>query len=227
MSENPTDRPAAGAGTTMRDIELLVTTNTALLRRTTRALDLERFALEHGLDDPAGFQRFVRVLRSMAGVDYEAVRALNIAQKGADPIFAVRAVHGPRLALWCAGTRAHFTVIRSGGEIVWRDRHPPDATVKSAAQAAESAALQAIRVAGQTCRRWDVDAAALRLTVARSHGLDLAGLYRAALAANLLLEIVTDPVRNPAARASSAPRVEWRGSDLLSLTDPDHDPDQS
>ncbi|MGW4368079.1 hypothetical protein ACWEKT_20790 [Nocardia takedensis] len=210
---------------TTSEAELLVAANITLLRRTSRALDLERFAFEHGLHDTTEFQRYVSALLSVAGIDYQSLRALNIAQKRTDPIFAFRAVHGPRLALWCAGTLAHFTVLRADGQIVWRDRHPPDTPVTSMAQAAQSGARHAILAAGQTCRQWEVDAAVLRLTLARSHGLDLAGLYREALAANLLLEIVTDPVGNRAARASRAPRVELNGSDLLPLSDPEPQPD--
>ncbi|WP_040703654.1 MULTISPECIES: hypothetical protein [Nocardia] len=222
MNEH-SDRPQPRAAMTLREIQQLVTANLAFLRRTTRALDLERFAVEHGLDDPPAFENFVRALRVTAGIDYEAVRALNAARKALDPIFAVRAAHGPRLLLWCAGTRSLFTVVAPGGHVIWRDRHPPEAAVDSMVRAAESAAHQAIRVAGQTCGQWGVDAAALRLVVARSHGMDLVGLHGAALAANLLLDIVTDPAGNPAARANTAPCVAWRGSELLALTDPDRE----
>ncbi|MET7772082.1 hypothetical protein [Nocardia sp. NPDC005366] len=220
MSDDTTGRTPPEAVMTLREIQELVTANLAVLRRTTRALDLERFAVEHGLDDPPDFERFVRALRVSAGIDYEAVRALNAARKALDPIFTVRASHGARLRLWCAATRSLFTIVAPGGEIIWRDRHPPHAAVNSLIRAAESAAHQAIWVAGQTCDRWGVDAATLRLVLARGHGLDLVGLHGAALAANLLLDLVIDPVGNPAARASAAPHVGWRGSDLLSLTDP-------
>ncbi|WP_216917776.1 hypothetical protein [Nocardia noduli] len=219
MSEHATD-PQHEAPMSLRETQQLVTDNVTFLRRTTRALDLERFAVEHGLDDPPDFKRFVRALRVSAGIDYEAVRALNAARKALDPIFTVRASHGARLLLWCAATRSLFTIVAPGGQIIWRDRHPREAAVNNLIRAAESAAHQAILVAGQTCRQWGVDAATLRLVLARGHGLDLAGLHGAALAANLLVEFVIDPVGNPAARASGAPRVEWRGSELLALTDP-------
>lgn len=215
-SENRGNTPDGAV--TQPEITVLVAAHTAHLRRITRVLDLERFATTHGLCDQRAFSRFVHALRRVAGVDIDAIRELNQAQNRVEPVFVAQAARGPRLALWCAGTRTRFTVARAGGELIWRDRHPHTWPVHPT-RAAKSAAGQAIWVAGRARAEWGAEAATLRLTMDRSHGVDLLGLHQRALAFNLLLELVTDPLHNPAARAKGAATVEWHGSDPAVLID--------
>ncbi|WP_410874694.1 hypothetical protein [Nocardia sp. A7] len=207
---------------TQLEINDLIDDNAMHLRRITDVGALEGFAVEHGLRGTADFSRFVRALRRVAGVDFAAVCALNQAQQRVEPLFAAQAGRGPRLVLWSAGTPTHFTVARTGGDLIWRERHPGARTI-TVARASESGAQQAIWVAGLARAEWGAQAARLRLIMARTHGVDLVGLHHSALAANLLLEVVTDPLRNPAGRAAGAPIVEWHGTDPATLIDSDED----
>ncbi|WUA09278.1 hypothetical protein OG225_06200 [Nocardia sp. NBC_01377] len=195
----------------------LVAAHVRRLRRCTRVFELEDFAVAHGLNAPPDFARYVSALRVVAGVDLAAVRALGFAQRQVDPVLVARARRGPRQMLWCAGTTRRFTVARRGGQVLWRDHHPPDRVVINAVRAAESAALQAIWLAGQALGRSRWDAGILRLTMERSHGLALVDLHHAAVAANLLLELVTDPIDNPASRKTGSRTVPWDRSDFLTL----------
>ncbi|WP_216917949.1 hypothetical protein [Nocardia noduli] len=189
------------------------------LRRCTRAFELEDFAVVHGLNAPDDFARYVSALRAIAGVDLAAFRALHFAQRQMDPAFVARANHGPRVRLWCAGTVPRFTVARPGAAVLWRDNHPPAHAVTTEAQAAQSAALQAIWLAGRVLGQSGWDAGTLRLTVERSHGIALVELHRAALAVNLLLELATDPIDNPASRKTGTRTVHWHHSDPTALLD--------
>ncbi|WP_040797769.1 hypothetical protein [Nocardia higoensis] len=216
MTDSENNDITVGRGITPPEIMALVAAHTACLRRMTRVLDLERFAATNGLCDQQAFGMFVHALRHLAGVDIDAIRALNLAQKRVDPVLVEQASRGPRLALWCAGTRTHFAVARAGGQLIWRDRHPHACPVRLA-QAAKSSAQQAIRVAGRARVEWGAEAAALRLTMDRTHGVDLLGLHHRALAANLLLELVTDPAHALAAQADGDSTLSWHGSDPATL----------
>ncbi|MBF6100559.1 hypothetical protein IU510_21100 [Nocardia cyriacigeorgica] len=216
MTDNQNRQSTLDRALTRPEIMALVAAHTARLRRMTRVLDLERFAATHGLCDQQAFGMFAHALRHLAGVDIDAIRALNLAQKRADPVLVEQASRGPCLALWCSGTRTHFTVARAGGHIIWRDRHPHVGPVRPA-RAAKSAAQQAIRVAGRARVEWGAEAATLRLTMDRTHGVDLLGLHHRALAANLLLELVVDPARTPAAYADGDSTLSWHGSDPATL----------
>jgi len=216
MTDSENIHITVGTAITQPEIMALVAAHTARLRCMTRALDLERFAATNGLSDQQAFGMFAHALRHLAGVDIDAIRALNLAQKRVDPVFVEQASRGPRLALWCAGTHTHFAVARAGGHIIWRERHTHAGIVRPA-QAAKSAAQHAIRVAGRARVEWGADAATLRLTMDRTHGVDLLGLHHRALAANLLLEPVTGPASTPAADADGDSTLSWHGSDPATL----------
>ncbi|WP_157184043.1 hypothetical protein [Nocardia takedensis] len=202
---------------TSGEVVALVRAHGVRLRGMTRLLDFERFAAEHGLRREVEIARFVRALWWVLGVDLAAIRALTVAQLQLDPSFAAQARRGPQMALSCAGTATHFAVAGPDGNLIWHDRYPHDA-IHTAIGGAEHAARRAIWVAFYARVGWGARAARLRLTVARGHGLDLLELHHHALAADVLLELVADPVDNPAAaRVGDAPTLVWRGCDPATL----------
>lgn len=221
MTRSSVDQQRPSATEKQLAMRELVSAHVRFLRCCTRASDLDDFAVTRGLSTPDDFGEYVIALRVVAGVDLAAVRALDVTQQQTDSAFVECARRGPRLTLWCAGRRRRFTVAGSGGQVVWRDLHPADRGVSTLAQAAQSAALQAIWLAGRAVGQAGWDAGTLRLVMEHRRGITLVDLHHAAIQANLLLEPVSDPDDNPAvSTVGYQPTVHWHRSDPLILTDP-------
>ncbi|WP_327116496.1 hypothetical protein OHB12_04755 [Nocardia sp. NBC_01730] len=199
--------------------ELVVGVRAAELRKFTRVCQFDRVAVEHGFTDVLSFERYLTALL-VAGIDYEGRRQAEAARRCVHRRLAAAAARGPRLMLWSAATMDTFTICRGEGQIVWHDLFPRGTAIGTGAAAAEASAQQAIWLAGQARIQWGADVATLHLVLARSRGVDSAVLHRAALTAALVLDVVTDPVHNPAAeQCCRREAVDWSTTDLGGLFD--------
>ncbi|WP_068056380.1 hypothetical protein [Nocardia xishanensis] len=205
--------------------EIVVRVRAASLRKFTRKRQFDQVAVQHGFTDSCSFERFVTALLDVAGVDYEGLRQVEAARRTVHRRLVAMARRGPRLMLWSAATMDAFIVCRADGRVIWHDHFPPDCPVASGIAAAETSARQAIWLAGQARVHWGAEAATLHLILARSRGVELIKLHHAAVTAALVLDVVTDPVHNPAAEQCTHPTVvDWHRTDLGALI---HSPRES
>jgi len=122
------------------------------------------------------------------------------------------------MTLFSAATMHTFTVCAADGRLLWHENFPRELDISTEAMAAETAAQQAIWLAGHARSSWGAQAAMLRLVLARGRGVDPVRLRRHAVAASLWLEVSAEPVPNPAADHSAYPDVvEWTSTDLARL----------
>ena len=120
---------------------------------------------------------------------------------------------GPQLLLWAATTREHATICRGDGTVIWRQRLTdlPGPAAESELDAIEANARQAIWIAGQARLEWGAQAGRLCLIVDRYRRSLLTALHRHAYVAGLALELLWDPINNPARQnTGDTTSVDWR-----------------
>ncbi|WP_156094791.1 hypothetical protein [Nocardia lijiangensis] len=201
--------------------EMVVRVRSAELRKFTRKRQFDQVAVQHGFSDSRSFERFVTALHDVAGIDYEGLRQVEAARRSVHRRLVAMARRGPRLMLWSAATMEAFTVCRADGRVIWHDRFPREFPVATGVAAAETSARQAIWLAGQARVQWGAEAATLHLILARSRGVELITLHHAAVTAALVLDVVTEPVHNPAAEQCTRPDpIDWHRTDLGTLIHP-------
>ncbi|WP_433678329.1 hypothetical protein [Nocardia sp. CA-119907] len=201
--------------------EMVVRVRAVELHGFTSTRQFDRVASQHGFTDPAGFERYLTALLVEAGIDYEGLHQIEAARRIAHQRLVVRAARGPRVMLWSAATMTTFTVCRADGRVIWHDLFARDTVLGDGPSAAEASARQAIWIAEQARAQWGAEAATLHLILARSRGVDLENLHRDAATAGLVLDVVTDPVHNPAAEQCQRREVvDWYTTDLGGLVHP-------
>ncbi|MBF6339751.1 hypothetical protein IU450_28250 [Nocardia abscessus] len=201
--------------------EMVVRVRAAELHGFTSTHQFDRVAAEHKFTDTRSFERYLTALLVEAGIDYEGLRQTEAARRSAHQRLVAVAARGPRLMLWSAATMTTFTVCRADGQVIWHDLFLRDTAPCTGSAAAEASARQAIWLAGRARTGWGAEAATLRLILARSRGVDLENLHRAAATADLVLDVATNPVHNPAAeQCTRRDAVDWRSSDLGGLRHP-------
>ncbi|MEV6326080.1 hypothetical protein AB0M45_33700 [Nocardia sp. NPDC051787] len=118
--------------------------------------------------------------------------------------------------LWTAATRTTYTVCRADGHVICRE--PFDTNPRTAAAASETAARQAIWIAGCVRNEWGANAATLHLVLDNRRGVDTKGLERHAFTVGLVLDLSVSPVGNPAAGLCTVGAyVDWRRTDFAAL----------
>ncbi|MGO4613028.1 hypothetical protein AB4305_03630 [Nocardia sp. 2YAB30] len=201
--------------------EMVVRVRAAELHGFTSTRQFDQVATEHGFTDASTFERYLTALLVEAEIDYEGLRQTEVARRTVHHRLSVMAARGPRLTLWSAATMTTFTVCRADGRVIWHDLFSRDTAIDGGAAAAEASAQQAIWLAGQARAQWGAEAANLHLILARSGGVDVENLHRAAVTTALVLDVVTDPVCNPAAeQCSRRDAVDWYTTDLGGLLHP-------
>ncbi|WP_406279384.1 hypothetical protein OH799_11890 [Nocardia sp. NBC_00881] len=201
--------------------EMVVRVRAAELHGFTSTRQFDRVATEHGFTDASTFERYLTALLVEAGIDYEGLRQIEAARHTAHQQLVAMAARGPQLRLWSAATVTTFTICCADGRVIWHDLFPRDTVIASGASAAEASARQAIWLAGHACAQWGAEAATLHLILARSCGVDIQSLHRAAVTAALVLDVVTDSVHNPAAeQCRRGDAVDWYTTDLGGLLHP-------
>ncbi|WP_327097019.1 hypothetical protein OIE68_45370 [Nocardia vinacea] len=201
--------------------EMVVRVRAVELHGFTSTRHFDRVAAAHGFTDAASFERYLTALLVEAGIDYEGLRQTEAARRGVQQRLVAKAARGPRVMLWSAATMTTFTICRADGQVLWRDLFPSGTVLGTGADAAEASARQAIWIAGQARTQWGADAATLHLILARSRGVDLENLHRAATTAGLVLDVITDPVHNPAAEQCNRPdALDWHTTVLGALLYP-------
>ncbi|MEU2258109.1 hypothetical protein ABZ540_33605 [Nocardia xishanensis] len=198
--------------------EIVVQLCAAELRRFTRKRQFDQVAIRYGFTDSRTFGQFVTALQTVAGIDYDGLRHVEIARRTVHRRLVSMARRGPRVMLWSAATMETFTICRADGRVIWHNRFPDEWVIDTGVDAAETSARQAIWLAGQARAQWGAEVATLHLVLARSRGVELVRLHHAAVAAALLLEVTTDLVHHPAAEQCTRPTViDWCGTDLGGL----------
>ncbi|MEV6140491.1 hypothetical protein AB0L63_31515 [Nocardia sp. NPDC051990] len=180
----------------------------------------DRVAAGHGFTDTCSFERYLTPLLVEAGIDNEKLRHAEAARCGVHQRLVAMAAREPRLTLWSAATMTTFTVCRGEGQVIWHELFPRDTVLRHGAAAVEASARQAIWLARQARSVWGAEAATLHLILARSRGVDFENLHRVAATADLVLDVVTDPVHNPAEQCRHREAVDWDSSDLGGLLHP-------
>ncbi|MGI5219459.1 hypothetical protein [Nocardia sp. CA-290969] len=199
--------------------EMVVRVRLPQLHTFTRTAQFDQVAAAHRFTDVRAFNRFLDALLDIGGIDYDGLRQLEEAHRGAAQRLAEAARRGPRLTVWSAATLTAFTLCRGDGQVMWRDRFP---LAVGGIEAAQTSALHAIWLAGRAREYLGADAATVDLRLARGRGLDEQVLRREALAAALVLDAVVVAVHNPAAEHSTEVEVvDWRSTDLSTLRSQD------
>ncbi|WP_433194561.1 hypothetical protein ACQP1G_38310 [Nocardia sp. CA-107356] len=205
--------------------EMVVRVRAAELHGFTSTRQFDRVAVEHKFTDGRAFERFLTALLVEAGIDYEGLRQIEAARRSADQRLAAMTVRGPRLMLWSAATMDAFTVCRGDGRVIWHDRFASDTVIATGAAAAEASARQAIWLAGQARTKWGAEAATLHLILARTRSIDIENLHHTARTCALVLDVVSEPVHNPAAeQCNRHEAVDWSATDLGGLLHPHREP---
>ncbi|WP_157129231.1 hypothetical protein [Nocardia amamiensis] len=195
--------------------EMVVRVRVLELHGFTSTRQFDRVAAEHGFTDACSFERYLTALLVEAGIDYEGLRQTEASRRSMHQRLVAMAARGPRLTLWSAATMTTFTICRADGQVIWHDLFPRNTVLHTGAAAAEASARQAIWLAGQARVGWGAEAATLHLILARSRRVNLENLHHAAATADLVLDVVTDPVHNPAAeQCTRRDAVDWHSSDL-------------
>ncbi|WP_157124430.1 hypothetical protein [Nocardia pseudovaccinii] len=201
--------------------EMVVPVRAAELHGFISTRQFDRVAIEHGFTDTGTFERYLTALLVEAGIDYEGLRQTEASRRTLDQRSIAMAARGPHLTLWSAATLDTFTVCRADGQVIWHDRFPIGTVIETRTEAAEASARQAIWLAGWARTQWGADAATLHLILARGQGIDVENLHRAAVTAALVLDLVTNPVHNPAAeQCSRRDAVDLCTTDLGALLHP-------
>ncbi|MEV0027916.1 hypothetical protein [Nocardia sp. NPDC050793] len=222
MNTHRVSRSAAGSRITP---EIVVQQRATELRKFTRKRQFDQVAMRYGFTDSATFGRFVTALQTVAGIDYDGLRQVEIARRTVHRRLVSMAQRGPQVMLWSAATMETFTICRADGRVIWHNRFPRECVIETGSDAAETSAKQAIWLAGQARAQWGAEVATLHLVLARNRGIELVTLHHAAVAAALLLEVTTDPVHHPAAEQCTRPTsIDWRGTDLGGLVGPQREP---
>lgn len=201
--------------------EMVVRVRAAELHGFTSTRQFDRVAVEHKFTDSRSFERYLTALLVEAGIDYEGLRQIEAARNSVDERLMAMAGRGPRLMLWSAATMDSFTVCRADGRVIWRDRFPNGTVIDTGAAAADASARQAIWLGGQARIQWGAQAVTLHLILARTRGVDVENLHSVARTAALVLDVVSDPVHNPAAEQCNRPEVvDYYTTDLGGLLHP-------
>ncbi|MEU1950821.1 hypothetical protein [Nocardia rhamnosiphila] len=195
--------------------EMVVRVRLRELHTFTHTGQFDRVAAAHRFTDAHSFDRFVDALLDIGGIDYDGLRQVEDAHRDTAQRVAGAARHGPRLTVWSAATLSRFTVCRSDGQVVWRDRFR---SRLGGIDAAQISAQHAIWLAGRAREHLGADAATVDLRLARGRGLDDQALHREALSAALVLETTVIALHNPAAECSrDTDLVDWHTCDLSTL----------
>ncbi|MFC9897747.1 hypothetical protein ACFVMC_29010 [Nocardia sp. NPDC127579] len=130
-----------------------------------------------------------------------------------DSSLSTLAAHGPHILLWTAATRAMYTICRADGQVICRE--PFDTAPHNAAAATETAARQAVWIAGCVRNNWGANAATLHLVLNNRRGVDVGRLESYAFTVGLVLDLNVAPVRNPAVRLrENGTYIDWRRAEL-------------
>ncbi|MBF6125541.1 hypothetical protein [Nocardia brasiliensis] len=198
--------------------EMVVRVRAGELRRCTRTRQFDRIAAQHQFTTAVEFDCYVDALLVHAGIDYDRLHQIEETRRRTQHQRSRLAALGPRIRLWSAATMTRFTVCAHDGRVLWRDEFTDPEAIRTAADAAETAARQAIRLAEHARTYAGVYVARLVLVVSRSRGVPCARLHQVAEAAGLALELSTATTGNPAAvQREDRGAVDWSTSDLNAL----------
>ncbi|WP_338760827.1 hypothetical protein V7968_32485 [Nocardia vulneris] len=188
------------------------------LRRCTRTRQLDRIAAQHHFSTDTEFDCYVDALLVHTGIDYDRLHQIEETRRRTQRQRARLTALGPTVRLWSAATMSRFTVCAHDGRVLWRDEFTDPGAIRTAADAAEASARQAIWLAEHARNYAGVYVARLALVLFRSRGIPCTRLHQTAEAAGLVLELSTATTGNPAAEQRDAPEaVDWHTTDLTPL----------